>query len=107
MAKFPPLMIAIGMPHHEEDSRNEDNLDRERDGDGNGGGDSGDDDLATEAICGIARNLHHGGPSAVRDLRAFTAALEDMCETFMSKDTHGFDDAAHAAREALSDLIEE
>jgi streptomycin 6-kinase len=91
-------MIAVGMPgpHSEGD---EDTLDREQDG-------NGDDDIATEAICSIARNLHQGGPSAVRDLRKFTAALEDMCEAFMSKDSHGFDDAAHAAREALNDLME-
>ena len=90
-------MIAIGLPHGEGQG-DEDN--REQDGDG-------DDDIATEAICSIATNLHRGGQSAVRDLRRFTQALDEMCEPFMHKDSHGFEEAAHAARDALHDMIGE
>ena len=92
------FMIAIGLPSHGE-QQDEDSLNREQD-DGNG-----DDDIATEAICSIVRNLHEGGPSAVRDLRAFTSALEEMCETFMSRDRKGFEDAASDARDALEGLM--
>jgi hypothetical protein len=97
----PHFMIAIGLPGgpHGEDSQDEDNLQREHDGDG------GDDDIATEAIVSIVHNLHRGGPSAVRDLRRFTSALEDMCETFMSRDRKGFEDAASDARDALEGMI--
>ena len=92
------LMIAIGLPHGE--GQDEDDLNREHGG-------NGDDDIATEAICSIARNLHQGGPAAVRDLRKFTRALEDMCQAHMERDSHGFDDAAHSARDALHDMIGE
>jgi len=96
----PTLMIAVGLPGgpHGEGQGDEDN--REQDG-------NGDDDIATEAICSIARNLHQGGPSAVRDLRRFTQALDEMCEAFMHKDSHGFEEAAYSARDALNDLIAE
>jgi len=60
-----------------------------------------------EAIVSIVHNLHRGGPSAVRDLRKFTSALEDMCETYMSRDRKGFEDAASDARDALEGLIGE
>jgi hypothetical protein len=93
-------MIAIGLPgHHGEQQDDEDQLQREQ-----GGEDSGDD-IATEAICSIVHNLHRGGPSAVRDLRKFTSALEDMCSTFMERDRKGFEDAASDARDALENLI--
>ena len=92
------LMIAIGLPgrHGEQD---EDGLDRERDDN------NGDDDIATEAICSIVKHLEHGKASAVRTLRAFTAALDDMCEAFMQRDYHAVGDAADAARDALHNLI--
>jgi len=94
------LMIAISMPgRHGEDD--EDGLDRERDD--NGG--NGDDDIATEAIVSIVRHLEVGKASAVRTLRAFTAALDDMCEAFMQRDYHAVGDAADAARDALHNLI--
>ena len=92
------FMIAIGLPSHHGEQQDEDNLNREQDGEGG-------DDIATEAICSIVHNLHSGGPSAVRDLRAFTSALEEMCETFMARDRKGFEDAASDARDALEDLI--
>jgi len=94
----PTLMIAIGglpNPHGEQD---EDGLDREQD-------DGGGDDIATEAIMSIVNRLHHGKASAVRDLRAFTAALDALCEAFMAKDSHGVGEAASDARDALHDLI--
>jgi len=92
------LAISLPNPHGGED---EDNLNREQDGDGGG------DDIATEAIVSIVHNLHRGGPSAVRDLRRFTAALEGMCEAFMSRDRKGFEDASSEARDALEGLIGE
>jgi hypothetical protein len=99
MPKPTSLMIAIGMPHAE--GQDEDSLNREQ-----AGGDGGEDnDIATEAIVSIVHNLHRGGPSAVRDLRKFTAALEAMCEAFMARDRKGFEDAASDARDALEDLI--
>lgn len=90
------LMIAIGLPSHGEDD--EDSLDREQDG-------SGGDDLATEAITSIVEHLKRGKAGAVRDLRAFAAALNDMCDGFMAKDFHEVGDAADVAREALHNLI--
>src|SRR5262245_57811605 len=99
MAK-PSLMIAIALPGHDGEEAVEDNLQRESN---DGGGDG--DDIATEAIVSIVHNLHRGGPSAVRDLRKFTSALEDMCETYMSRDRKGFEDAASDARDALEGLI--
>src|SRR5215831_8708388 len=93
------LMIAIGLPHGE--GQDEDGLDRERD-DGNG-----DSDVATEAIMSIVNNLKDNKASAVRDIRAFTAALEDLCQAFMDKDYHAVGDAADAARDALHNLIRE
>ena len=94
----PNLMIAIGLPGpHGED---EDALDREQDG-------NGDDDIATEAILSIVNQLKDRKASAVRDIRAFTAALEAMCEDFMQKDRQGFEDAASDARDALNKLISE
>src|SRR5262249_45665531 len=100
MAKPPSLMIAIGLPGHHGEQADEDNLNREQDGEGG-------DDLATEAIMSIVNRLHHGKASAVRDLRAFTAALEALCEAFMARDYHAVGDAASDARDALHDLISE
>src|SRR5262245_22509734 len=92
----PSLMIAIGLPSHrgEED---EDSLNRERDNGGNGNGDDGD--LATEAIVSIVRNLERGKAATVRDLRRFTAALEDLADAFMGRDYHTVGDAASYARD--------
>src|SRR5262245_14803321 len=92
------LMIAISMPSHGEPD--EDGLDRERDDNGEDG-----DDIATEAIVSIVRHLEVGKASAVRTLRAFTAALDDMCNAFMDRDYHAVGDAADAARDALHNLI--
>jgi hypothetical protein len=97
MQKPAHLMIAIGLPRAEE-APDEDGLNRER------GGDS-DDDIATEAIVSIVHRVHQGGPSAVRDLRKFTQALEDMCEQFMAKDRAGYEAAACEARDALENMI--
>jgi hypothetical protein len=98
MRKPASIMIAVGMPSpHGED---EDSLDRERDG-------NGDDDLATEAIVSIVRNLHEGGPSAVRDLRRFTSALEGICEAYMSRDHQGLEEAASEAVDVLNDMLSE
>jgi len=95
------LMIAIGLPGHHGEGQDEDSLQREH---GDGGG---DDDLATEAIVSIVRNLQHGKASAVRQLRAFTSALENLCEAFMQRDYHGVGEAASDARDALNDMLQE
>jgi streptomycin 6-kinase len=95
--KPPTLMIAVGFGRHGE-GQDEDNLNREQDGDG-------DDDIATEAIVQIVRNLHEGGPSAVRDLRRFTSALEDICSAFMERDHQGVEEAASEARDVLNDML--
>lgn len=101
MAPKPPtLMIAVGLGRHGE-AQDEDTLDRE----GHGGG--GDDDLATEAIVSIVKNLHHGGPSAVRTLRRFTSALDAICEAFMSRDNQGVEEAASEAVDVLNDMLSE
>ena len=99
MAK-PSLMIAIGLPSHHGE-QDEDSLNREQDDDG------GDGDLATEAIMSIVNHLKDGKASAVRDIRAFTATLEALCDAFMEKDYHAVGDAADAARDALHQLISE
>ena len=83
----------FGMPGVHGD---EDNLDREGASNGN---------LATEVIRSIARALHEGGPGTVKDLRRYTAALEDMCAAFMDRDEKAFDEAASEAADALHELI--
>jgi streptomycin 6-kinase len=94
----PHFMIAIGLPGSPHGENDEDSLDREQDG-------NGDDDLATEAIVSIVKNLHHGGPSAVRTLRRFTSALDAICEAFMSRDNQGVEEAAGEARDVLNDML--
>jgi len=96
----PTLTIAVGIPgpHGNDD---EDDLNREHDD----GGDNSD--LATDAIMSIVNHLKDSKASAVRDIRAFTAALEDLCQAFMDKDYHAVGDAADAARDALHNLISE
>jgi hypothetical protein len=89
----------IGMPHAEEGPQDEDHLSREQDNDS-------DDDIATEAIVSIVHNLHQRGPSAIRDLRAFTEALAEMCEAHIARDRKGFEDAASDAHKALSKIFE-
>jgi hypothetical protein len=96
MQHKPAFMIAIGLPHGE---RDEDQLDREQDGDGS--------PAAQATIGSIMHRLQRGGPSGIRDLRRFTAALEDLADCFMNKDRQGVDDAASEARDALNDIIEE
>src|SRR5262249_979241 len=98
---MPKFMIAIGVPSHGDEARDEDSLNREQDG-GDGG-----DDIATEAIMSIFNRLHHGKTAAVRDLPAFTAALEALCEAFTARDYHAVGDAASDARDALHQLISE
>jgi hypothetical protein len=95
----PHFMIAIGLPGSPHGENDEDSLDREQDGKG--------DDIATEAIVSIVRNLHEGGPSAVRDLRRFTSALEGICEAYMSRDHHGLEEAASEAVDVLNDMLTE
>jgi hypothetical protein len=102
MAKPPSLTIAIGLPGHHGEASDEDSLDRERVDD-----DGDEDDLATEAIVSIVRNLEHGKAAAVRQLRAFTSALENLCEAFMQRDYHGVGEAASDARDALNDMLQE
>jgi len=97
----PTLMIAVGMPGPHGNDDDEDGLDRERDD----GGDNSD--LATDAIMSIVNHLKDSKASAVRDIRAFTAALEDLCQAFMDRDYHAVGDAADAARDALHNLISE
>jgi len=91
------LMIAIGLPHGE--GQDEDGLDRERD--------DGDDDsdLATEAVMSILDDLKTRRASAVRNLRAYTAALEELCDAFMDRDYHRVGEAASDARDALHEII--
>jgi len=96
----PTLMIAVGMPEPHGDG-DEDDLNREQDGNGDDG------DLATDAIMSIVNHLKDSKASAVRDIRAFTAALEDLCQAFMDKDYHAVGDAASDARDALNNLISE
>ena len=95
----PTLMIAVGMPGPHGNDDDEDGLDRERD--------DGDDDsdIATEAICSIVNHLKDNKASAVRDIRAFTAALEDLCDAFMNRDYHRVGEAASDARDALHEII--
>jgi hypothetical protein len=93
-------MIAIGMPHGEQ--QDEDGLDREHDGDGGGG-----DDIAADAIMSIVNHLKNAKASAVRDVRAFADSLYELCEAFMERNRPRFEEAAHEAREALSNLISE
>jgi hypothetical protein len=97
MPKPASLMIAIGLPHAE--GQDEDHLDREQDGNGDDG------DLATEAVMNIVRNLQHGKASAVRELRAFTAALEALCDAFMERDYHAVGEAASDARDVLNVML--
>jgi len=96
----PTLMIAVGMPGPHGDG-DEDQLDRERDDDG---GDD-DSDLATEAVMSILDDLKTRKASAVRNLRAYTAALEEMCDAFMDRDYHRVGEAASDARDALHEII--
>jgi streptomycin 6-kinase len=92
------FMIAImpGGPPGEEGPQDEDNLSREH---------GGDDNVATELIISILRRLHRGGPSAIRDLRAFTAALNAMCEASMARDHRGLEESANDAGDALESMI--
>ena len=95
----PSFMIAIGLPHpHGGEGQDEDTLNRE-------GEDGSDNDLAAQIMVSIVHRLHRGGPSGVRDLRAFTQALEELADASMAKDAHGFEDAAGDACNALEALI--
>jgi hypothetical protein len=93
-------MIAVGMPSPHGDQQDEDGLDREH----SDGGEN-DNDIASDAIVAMVNHLKDSKASAVRDIRAFTAALEDLCQAFMDKDYHAVGDAADAARDALHNLI--
>ena len=97
--KPPSLMIAIGLPTHHGEQQDEDGLDREHDDD------DGESDLATEAVTSIFDDLKTRKASAVRDLRAYTAALEDLCAAFMDRDYHRVGEAASDARDALHAII--
>jgi hypothetical protein len=96
----PGLTIAIGLPGHHGEASDEDQLDRERDDDGDE-----DSDLATEAVMSILDDLKTRKASAVRNLRAYTAALEEMCDAFMDRDYHRVGEAASDARDALHEII--
>jgi hypothetical protein len=91
-------MIAVGLPgpHGEAD---EDSLQREHDDDGDG------DDLATLAIGSILDDLKTRKASAVRDLRLYIDALEELCQAFMDRDYHRVGEAASEARDALHEII--
>src|SRR5258708_6409342 len=99
MPPKPTLMISVGIPSAHGGAQDEDSLDREQDGNGDDG------DLGAEAIVSIVHHLQHGKASAVRDIRAFTAALDALCAAFMDRDYHAVGDAASDARDALHDLI--
>jgi len=96
----PTLMISVGIPSAHGEAQDEDSLDRERDGDGDE-----DSDLATEAVMSILDDLKTRKASAVRNLRAYTAALEEMCDAFMDRDYHRVGEAASDARDALHEII--
>jgi hypothetical protein len=98
MNKPSHLMIAIGLGGRH-GGQDEDNLNREQD--------DGRHPAADATVGSIVRCLQQGGPSGVRDLRRFTAALEDLADAYMDKDRQGFEEAASEARDALNDLIEE
>ena len=100
MPKPVSIALMIGMPGHHGEQTDEDSLQREH-------GDGGGDDAATDAIMSIVNHLKDSKASAVRDIRAFTAALEDLCQAFMDRDYHAVGDAADAARDALHNLISE
>jgi hypothetical protein len=95
----PALMISVGIPSAHGEGQDEDSLDREQDGNGDDG------DLATEAVMSIVRNLQHGKAAAVRELRAFTAALEALCDAFMERDYHAVGEAASDARDVLNVML--
>jgi hypothetical protein len=107
MHKPPGFMVMIGLrPHQLASEQDEDNLDREhdqRDQEDHGG----DEDLATEAVVSIVRNLHEGGPSAVRDLRLFIKALQAITDAFMAHDQAGLEDAASEACDVLHNMMSE
>src|SRR5690349_19961391 len=98
MQRQPAFMLALGLPHGE---RDEDQLDREQDGEDDGS------PAAQATVGSIVHRLQRGGPSGIRDLRRFAAALENLADAFMDKDRQGVDDAASEARDALNDMIEE
>ena len=93
-------MIAVGMPGHGEDSQDEDQLDREKDGEGG-------KDIAEEGICSIAETLIRGGPSAIRSVRLLARGLEDMAQAAMKKDKYALEEAAADACDAMRSLIED
>src|SRR5262245_35406181 len=96
----PTLMIAVGLGGPRGEQGDEDSLDRERDGNGD------DNDIATRAILGIVRDLHHGGPLAIRRVRLLARGLEDLCQAVMKKDDYALEEAAADARDALNNLID-
>lgn len=97
----PTIAVMFGMPssHLAHDSDDEDQLDRE------GHDDDQANDLAADAIDTIADALRHEGPPAIRRVRIFARALENMAEATMNKDHAGLSDACADAYEALSKLI--
>jgi hypothetical protein len=95
----PTLMIAFGMPGQHGEQQDEDQLDRERDAG------EGDGDISTEAIVSIIHNLHEGGPAAVRELRAFIKALQEITDTFMARDQAGLEEAAAHACDVLQKMM--
>jgi hypothetical protein len=99
MPKPASLMIAIGLPHAE--TQDEDSLDRE----GHGGDGDEDSDLATEAVMSILDDLKTRKSSAVRDLRMYIGALDDLCAAFMDRDYHRVGEALSDARDALHKII--
>src|SRR5262249_18027506 len=99
-ATMPKLMIAIGLPNPHSEAQDEGGLDRERD---DSGGD--DSDLATEIVMSILNDLKHGKAAAVRNLRAYMAALEEMCQAFVDRDYHRVGEAASDARDCLHEIL--
>jgi hypothetical protein len=93
----PGFTIAIALPGPH--GRDED-FGREGHKDGNGKG-----ELATQTICGIARALQEGGPSAVRDLRTLAGCLEEMADAVMERDGDAFEQAASDAVDGLHELL--
>jgi hypothetical protein len=68
----PSFMIAIGLPsgpHGDE-------------GNPHGEQDDGGNPAADATVGSIVHCLQQGGPSGVRDLRRFTAALEDLADAY-------------------------
>jgi hypothetical protein len=93
------LSAAATRAVHEFGERDEDNLDYSEDGEGG--------DIAEQVIVSLVRCLSDSGPAGVHLLRKLTSAFEGMGDAVMERDHEGLEDAADAAHQALSKLLED